>query len=328
MLEDEPIFEDALFHQKRKHGVWREIEAPVMEGPIADTHAHVQMLRDPALALARAGAHNVGFVECIVDPSEDGFGPFQALPGWLMEATGALRRITGHCECGVHEVVVAVPQVRIACGVHPHNAKLYTPELEAALRAHLADRRVSALGEIGLDYHYDLSPREVQQEVFRAQIRLAKETGLPICLHMREAHDDGFAILQEEGFPEAGTLLHCYNLDEAELRRWVDAGCFIAFGGPLTFKKADEVREAAKIVPLDRLLTETDAPYMTPEPLRGIACEPAHTVWTADLMATVRGAETPEERAVFFEQLYANAVGLLDREPTAWQRSHEDGAHA
>ncbi len=81
-------------------------------------------------------------------------------------------------------------------------------------------------------------------------------------------------------------------------------------------------------MPLDRLLTETDAPYMTPEPLRGIACEPAHTVWTADLMATVRGAETPEERAAFFEQLYANAVGLLDREPTAWQRSHEDGAHA
>lgn len=328
MLEEEPIFEDALFRQKRKHGAWREIEAPEMEGPIADTHAHVQMLRDPALALARAGAHNVGFVECIVDPSEDGFGPFQALPGWLMEAAGALRRITGHCECGVHEVVVAVPRVRIACGVHPHNAKLYTPELEAALRDHLADRRVSALGEIGLDYHYDLSPREAQQEVFRAQIRLAKETGLPICLHMREAHDDGFAILQEEGFPEAGTLLHCYNLDEAELRRWVDAGCFIAFGGPLTFKKADEVREAAKMVPLDRLLTETDAPYMTPEPLRGIACEPAHTIWTTDLMAAVRGVETPEERTAFFEQLYANAVGLLDREPTEWQRAEQGGAHA
>ena len=84
-----------------------------------------------------------------------------------------------------------------------------------------------------------------QRDVFRAQIRLAKEAGLPIALHMREAHDDGFAILEEEGFPEAGTLLHCFNLDAAEVARWVEAGCYIAFGGPLTFKKADEVREAA-----------------------------------------------------------------------------------
>ena len=91
---------------------------------------------------------------------------------------------------------------------------------------------MSAVGEIGLDYHYDLSPRETQREVFRAQIRLAKEAGLPIALHMREAHDDGFAILEEEGFPEAGTLLHCFNLDAAELFRWVEAGCYIAFGGP------------------------------------------------------------------------------------------------
>lgn len=114
----------------------------------------------------------------------------------------------------------------------------------------------------------------VQREVFRAQIRLAKEAGLPIALHMREAHDDGFAILEEEGFPEAGTLLHCFNLDAAEVARWVEAGCYIAFGGPLTFKRADEVREAAKLVPADRLLTETDSPYMTPEPLRGTDWRP------------------------------------------------------
>ena len=207
-------------------------------------------------------------------------------------------------------------------GCHPHNAQHYDDALEAVLRERLHDGRVSALGEVGLDYHYDLSPREAQREAFRRQIRLAKEAGLPVVLHMREAHDDGFALLSEEGFPEAGTLLHCFNLDAAELARWTEAGCFIAFGGPLTFKKADEVREAAKLVPADRLLTETDAPYMTPEPLRGTTCGPEHVAFTAAKLADVRGFEdlrTPA-RGEFLRQTYLNALGLLDREPTAWQR--------
>lgn len=207
-------------------------------------------------------------------------------------------------------------------GCHPHNAQHYDDALEAVLRERLHDARVSALGEVGLDYHYDLSPREAQREAFRRQIRLAKEAGLPVVLHMREAHDDGFALLSEEGFPEAGTLLHCFNLDATELARWVDAGCFIAFGGPLTFKKAEEVREAAKLVPADRLLTETDAPYMTPEPLRGTTCGPEHVAFTAAKLADVRGFEdlrTPA-RGEFLRQTYLNALGLLDREPTAWQR--------
>ena len=210
--------------------------------------------------------------------------------------------------------------MRIAAGLHPHNAKHWGPEIEERLRALLHDKRTSCLGEIGLDYHYDLSPRDVQREIFRAQIRLAKEAGLPIALHMREAHDDGFAILEEEGFPEAGTLLHCFNLDAAEVARWVEAGCYIAFGGPLTFKRADEVREAAKLVPADRLLTETDSPYMTPEPLRGTDCGPAHTIYTADVLCEVRGATTPEARAALLAQLYENAQRLLNRKPTPWQK--------
>ena len=207
-------------------------------------------------------------------------------------------------------------------GCHPHNAKHYDDALEAVLRERLHDARVSALGEIGLDYHYDFSPREDQREAFRRQIRLAKEAGLPVILHMREAHDDGFAILEEEGFPEAGTLLHCFNLDAAEMARWVEAGCFIAFGGPLTFKRADDVREAARLVPVDRLLTETDAPYMTPEPLRGTTCGPEHVIFTAAVLADVRGLEgdrTPA-RWELMRQTRQNALALLDREPTPWQR--------
>lgn len=205
-------------------------------------------------------------------------------------------------------------------GCHPHNAKHYDDALELKLRELLVDPRVSAVGEIGLDYHYDFSPREDQRTAFRRQIRVAKEAGLPLVLHVREAHDDAFAILQDEGFPEAGTLLHCFNLDWAELERWVDVGCYVAFGGPLTFKKADEVRDAAARVPQDRLLTETDAPYMTPEPLRGAVCGPEHVVFTAEKLCEVRGLSRGEEREAFLNALMANARGLLDREPTPWQR--------
>ena len=321
MRDQDPVFYDALFRQKRKGGKWRVMPSPVLEGPVADTHAHLQMLADPACELARGGAHGVAFVETIVDPAEDGFATFDVLPLWLMEAARDLK-VMEEEDDGTAGIVAApaVPHVRIAAGVHPHNAKEWAPELKAALRERLRDRRVSAVGEIGLDYHYDLSPRDVQREIFRAQIRLAKEAGLPIALHMREAHDDGFAILEEEGFPEAGTLLHCFNLDAAEVARWVEAGCYIAFGGPLTFKKADEVREAAALVPADRLLTETDSPYMTPEPVRGTDCGPAHTIYTANVLCEVRGATTPEARAALLAQLYENAQRLLNRKPTPWQK--------
>lgn len=212
-----------------------------------------------------------------------------------------------------------MPRVRIAVGCHPHNAKHYDDALEATLRERLADPRVSAVGEIGLDYHYDLSPRSDQREAFRRQIRVAKEAGLPVALHVREAHDEAFAILQEEGFPEAGTLLHCFNLDWEVLEPWVEAGCYVAFGGPLTFKKADEVRDAAARVPLNRLLTETDAPYMTPEPMRGMRCGPEHVIFTAERLAEVRGFERGHAREEFLRELMANARGLLDRKPTEWQ---------
>ncbi len=213
-------------------------------------------------------------------------------------------------------------------GCHPHNARHYGPSLEAELLERLADPRVAALGEIGLDYHYDFSPRDVQREVFRRQVRLAKACGLPVILHVREAHDDALAIMREEGFPEAGTLLHCFNLDWATLEPWVEAGCHVAFGGPLTFKNADEVRDAAARVPADRLLTETDAPYMTPEPLRGTTCGPEHVVFTAARLAEARGCEPGPARKALLEQLMDNARGLLDRPATPWQKGEAASFYA
>ena len=205
-------------------------------------------------------------------------------------------------------------------GCHPHNARYYDDGLEAELRRLLADPRVAALGEIGLDYHYDFSPRDDQRAAFRRQLRLAKECGLPVALHLREAHDEALAIMRDEGFPEAGTLLHCFNLDWPALEPWIAEGCYVAFGGALTFKASEGTREAAARVPANRLLTETDAPYMAPEPMRGTSCGPAHVVFTAERLAEARGCEPGEERAAFLEQLMQNARGLLDRSATDWQK--------
>lgn len=212
-----------------------------------------------------------------------------------------------------------MPRVRITVGVHPHNARHYNDELEQKLRGLLADPRVGSLGEIGLNYHYDLSPRETQRDVFRRQIRLAKETGLPISLHIREAHDEALAILHEEGFPEAGTLLHCCSLGPDEIKPWIEAGCYIAFGGAITFGNAEAAREGAKLVPLDRVLTETDAPFMAPVPLRGTTCEPNHVAFTLAKLAEVRGETSLAKIASLQRRIADNANELLNRAPTEWQ---------
>ena len=196
--------------------------------------------------------------------------------------------------------------------------------MEESLRAMLADPRTCALGEVGLDYHYDLSPRDVQRHVFRRQVQMAHECGLPLVLHMRDAHDDGFEILEQEGWPEAGVLLHCCSVGPDELSRWIDRGCYVAFGGAVTFSRSDDLRASAQIVPENRLLTETDAPYMAPVPFRGLECAPEFTVFTAAYLAEVRGIEPGEGRAAFLSALHDNALRLLDRDATAWQSSYGD----
>lgn len=313
-------FGDARFRRKRKNGEYEVIEAPDLPGFVADTHAHVHMLKDPAFSIARAACCEVRFIEEIVDICEDDLAVFDHVAKWTRQAAVKIPSMTTVMYCC--KPAPRVPRFRFALGCHPHNAKSFDGAAEALLIEKLHDPRVSAVGEIGLDYHYDLSPRDVQREVFRRQIRIAKAAGLPVVLHLREAHDDGFSILQEEGFPEAGVLLHCYNLGPDELKRWIDAGCYVAFGGPLTFKKAEEVREAARIVPRERLLTETDAPYMTPEPMRGMECGSEHVIFTAAKMLEVLCAD-PFEAEGLLKGLYENALSLLDREPTAWQRGEE-----
>ena len=212
-------------------------------------------------------------------------------------------------------------------GMHPHDSKLMDEAmLERFRQIAKSEPKVKAIGEIGLDFHYDLSPRDVQQNVFRRQVQLAHVTGLPLVLHVRDAHEDAFRILEEEGWPEAGTLLHCCSVGPDELARWVERGAHVAFGGAVTFQRSDDLRASSAMVPADRLLTETDAPYMAPVPFRGIECGPEFTVFTAERIAEVRGAAPGEARRALLQQMHDAGVAFLDREPTEWQRAHADMA--
>ena len=347
--ELQPVFADALFRQKRKKGRFRLVEPVRLGSAAVDTHAHVQLLANPALEFARAAIWGIEFVCDIIDVAEDDPAVFDAFDGWydqarqlmpqLVEASAALLAVGGdevtHLPAGADAAAFAppadaasrpLPHLRLAAGVHPHNAKLYDDAIEQCLLSRLADPRVCAVGEVGLDYHYDLSPREVQRTVFRRQIRLAHTTGLPLALHVREAHDEALAILREEGFPAAGVLLHCFDLDWETLQPWVEQGCYVALGGALTFGRCQDTRDAVARCPRELLLTETDSPYMTPEPMRGMPCGPAHVTFTAARMAEVLGCDGEEARRELFDQLMDNARRLLDRPPTAWQRAQGPSA--
>jgi TatD DNase family protein len=179
-------------------------------------------------------------------------------------------------------------------GVHPHDAAKATPETFARIEALLAEAEVLALGEIGLDYHYDFSPRDVQQEVFVAQLKLAAAAHKPIVIHTREAWEDTVALLRRH-WPGGG-IMHCFSGGPEEARQALDLGFHLAFGGVLTFPKAEAVRESARLAPEDRLLVETDAPYLAPAPKRGKRNEPAFMVETVKRLAEVRGI-APEEIA-------------------------------
>jgi TatD DNase family protein len=300
---------DALFRDTKE----RIVAPPAFpEGArFADTHAHLDMLHNPELALARCAAHGVDYVVTIIDPTEDPRYTLENLSNWCTQAQELAHSFSLTSNA-------AVPCVRIIAGCHPHNASRYTEAVEQTLRATLKDSRSRGVGEIGLDYHYDVSPRTVQQDVFRRQLMLAHELKLPVVLHLREAHEDGLRILQDIGTPSAGTLLHCFNLDYATLEPFLELGCSVAFGGPLTFKKSDEVRAAAAHTPLERIVTETDAPFMAPHPLRGVSCGPEHVVFTAACLADIlHDAHSALSLSEIYAQLYSNACSVFE--------PHQDG---
>jgi TatD DNase family protein len=190
-------------------------------------------------------------------------------------------------------------------GIHPHDASKATDESFANLKDLMAHPKVVAMGEIGLDYHYDFSPRDAQRRVFARQLEIAGACGQPIVIHTREAWEDTIAMVKQAGGIPHGGILHCFTGDEAQAREALELGFHLAFGGVLTFPTAEAVRQAALITPEDRLLLETDCPYLAPAPHRGKRNEPAFVVDVARRLAELRGCP--------IEQIEAATTGNFER---------------
>lgn len=173
-------------------------------------------------------------------------------------------------------------------GIHPHEASAVSPALIDEIARLARMPKVAALGETGLDYYYDNSPRAVQQEVFRQFVQLARVLALPLVVHLRDAYADALTILREEGAAEVGGVIHCFSGDRGAARRFLDLEFDLSFSGIVTFKNAGELRAVARMVPADRFLIETDAPYLAPIPYRGKRNEPAYVIHTAAAIAEVR----------------------------------------
>ena len=236
---------------------------------LADSHCHLQMSPDPAAQIERARA--AGVTRLLV-------------PGTTLADSAAAVELAG-----AHEGVLA------AVGVHPHEAKDFDPAREGALLEELARRpRVAAIGEVGLDFHYDHSPRDRQIEVLEWMLDLARRLDLPALLHNRESGAEMLALLARQPRRERPGVFHSFTEDAAYGRRALDLGYLVSFSGMITFRAADNIRYAAAGLPLDRMLVETDAPYLAPVPHRGKRCEPAWVVETAKKLAEVKGVDFAE----------------------------------
>jgi TatD DNase family protein len=235
---------------------------------LIDTHCHLDPQYFPAgpdEALARAAAVGIrGFV--VVGVGQD-LAPARA-------AVALAKRVP--------------ERIGAAVGIHPHDAVTYDIAAHTELALLAAEPEVVAVGEIGLDYHYEHSPRETQRDVFARLVNLAREVKKPIVVHTREAPADTIEILAKEGARDVGGVIHCFSEDRAFADRALDLGFYISFSGIVTFKSAVAIQDVARWAPLDRILVETDSPYLAPVPLRGKPCEPAYVVHTARRVAELR----------------------------------------
>lgn len=257
---------------------------------LIDSHCHLadeRFAADLGDVIDRAVGAGVARVLCIVDPTDE-----------------AERRRAAR-------VATLWPGVVFAVGVHPHRAGQIPEPDELAVvldRALDAVGPVAAVGEIGLDYHYEFAPRSVQQAVFRSQLRVARARHLPVVIHTREADEDTFRILEEEQAGEVGGVFHCFTGDTARARRVLDAGFAVSFSGIVTFPRADHERLAARFTPSDRLLVETDAPFLAPVPHRGQRNEPAYVAAVVEAVARARG-EPPARLAEAIRQVFGSLFG-------------------
>lgn len=191
-----------------------------------------------------------------------------------------------------------------AVGIHPHEAKGYQDGDLDTLAQWMKLPKVQAIGEIGLDYYYDLSPREVQQDICLKQMALARDLSVPVAFHIRDAHQDMLDMMKANRSLLTGGIIHCFSGSWEIAKEYLKLGYYISFAGPVTFKKAPKLQEAAMQVPLDRLLIETDSPYLAPEPMRGRRNEPTHVRFVCEKIAALRNMDAEELAA----QTTANAM--------------------
>jgi len=239
---------------------------------LVDSHSHIDMPQfdgDRAEAVARA--REAGVREMLIVGGVD--------------AEGGHRRALATGEA--HGLPVSA-------GLHPHEAKLANEAIYDEMRQLARERRIVAVGEIGLDFHYDYSPRPLQREAFRRQVRLAREVGLPIIIHTREADEETCALLEDEKADEVGGVIHCFTGGAELARRALALGFYLSFSGIAAFPRSEGIQDVARTCPKDRLLVETDSPFLAPPPHRGKRNEPAFVVDVARKVASVRG-ETVEE---------------------------------
>ena len=241
-----------------------------------DTHAH---MNDPAfdedrnemiLGLKEKGTEFVMNVGCCLDSSKDCIA-----------------------------LAEAYPFVYASVGSHPDSADEVNEEVIEAYRKMAQHEKVLAIGEIGLDYYYETVPREIQQQAFRMQMELARELKMPVIVHERNAHDDGMRIAKE--FKDVTGVFHCYSGSAEMARQLVNMGWYIGFTGVLTFKNARKAVETAESIPLDRIVIETDCPFMSPEPFRGRRNDPSRVRYVAQKLAQLRGITAEEAERVTFE---------------------------
>ena len=192
----------------------------------------------------------------------------------------------------------AHPGCYAAVGIHPHEAKGYREGDLDTLAAWLKEEKVCAIGEIGLDYYYDLSPRETQMEICALQMELAWRENVPVAYHVRDAHQDMLELMKQHKHHLTGGIIHCFSGSWEIAREYLKLGYYISLAGPVTFKKAPKLAEVAMHVPAERLLIETDSPYLAPEPVRGRRNEPANVRFVCEKVAEIRG-ESPDEVAAY-----------------------------
>ncbi|HUF43672.1 MAG TPA: TatD family hydrolase [Verrucomicrobiae bacterium] len=237
---------------------------------LIDSHAHIQ------------GKEYAGEVAAVIERAR------QAGVEKIIAVGGA-----GDMTSNTEAVTLAesFPDIYATVGMHPHDAKDVGPEDLAELKELSAHPKVVAVGETGLDYYYSHSPHEVQRRVFAQFIHMARETELPIVVHERDAAKDAAELLRAEGEANLRGVIHCFTGDYQAACKYLDLGFYISFTGIITFKNADPLREVVRRVPLDRMMVETDSPYLTPVPHRGKRNEPAHVRWVAETIAKVKGVD-------------------------------------